>query len=433
MVSEPGESRRLAAANPFRDAVVTVVSDDAVAAEPLVQEIVRLGARCEVVSREQADRIRGSRASDVLVVEAGRFSGAAGADADRLIKTLEAQYGRAPIVVSGDEVRAPAELPVSSAQELGSERDQFRRVVASALQAASAARGVANPWIGERVVVVTDDPPSVEAAVTQLEAWGAQPAVMFERTRALRALSSREPDLVVLDFGSDPAVGRTLLGDLEEVQPILPGALHAAPVVALAEGPVAPRLEREAWAPIHVVPHDDPEMVRAALLAALEDAIAPAAVAAPPVGETRAPATMHSGPYVLPPPEFPAGWALVGGTVVLLGILVLSLVAPPRSTPETSSPFTDVFREVQARLDSAILSAIDPAPQATRNDDRLLDGITGVMLVAAVAAMSAVVAEMLFALRKRRRLRAAQEAIPASVTSEFDAWLGQFWERRASG
>src|SRR6266542_885425 len=95
---------------------------------------------------------------------------------------------------------------------------------------------------------------------------------MFERGRALRALSVQEPDLVVLDFGRDPAAARSLLGGLEEMQPVLPGPLHGAPVVALAEGPIAPRLERDAWATLHVAPHDDPERVRTALLAALGDA-----------------------------------------------------------------------------------------------------------------------------------------------------------------
>lgn len=145
---------------------------------------------------------------------------------------------------------------------------------------AGAAEGVpsdvwpSDVWPSERVVVVSDDPWSVEGAVVQLEAWGAQPAVMFERTRALQALSVTEPDLVVLDFGRDPRTARSVLGGLEEMAPVLPGAAHGAPVVALAEGPIAPRLERDAWAPMHVVGHDDPAAVRAALLAALEEATA---------------------------------------------------------------------------------------------------------------------------------------------------------------
>ncbi|MGI8422993.1 MAG: hypothetical protein ACR2NO_02555 [Chloroflexota bacterium] len=128
-----------------------------------------------------------------------------------------------------------------------------------------------NPWPGERVVVVSDDPPSVEGAVTQLEAWGAQPAVMFERVRALAALSIEQPDMVVLDFGRDPAQVQSLLLGLEEVGPMLPGVLHAAPVVALSEAPMGPRLERDAWGPMHVSSHDDPDELRTALLAALAD------------------------------------------------------------------------------------------------------------------------------------------------------------------
>ena len=131
-----------------------------------------------------------------------------------------------------------------------------------------------NPWPDERVVVVSDDPPSVEAAVTQLEAWGAQPAVMFERSRALAALSVREQDLVVLEFGRESASASGVLLGLEELQPMLPGAAHPAPVVALAEGDVGARLEQDAWAPLHVTPHDDPVRVREALLAALEDTVA---------------------------------------------------------------------------------------------------------------------------------------------------------------
>src|SRR5688572_15277587 len=91
-----------------------------------------------------------------------------------------------------------------------------------------------NPWPEERVVVVSDDPPGVEAAVTQLEAWGAQPAVMFERSRAMAALTVREPDMVVLDFGRGEEVASDVLVRLEELQPVLPGAAHPAPVVALA-------------------------------------------------------------------------------------------------------------------------------------------------------------------------------------------------------
>ena len=139
-----------------------------------------------------------------------------------------------------------------------------------------------NPWPDERVVVVTDDPTAVEAAVLQLEDWGASPAVMFERGRALRALHVQEPDLVVLDFGRSPEATHSLLVTLEEVQPILPGALHAAPLVVLAEGATAQRVERDAWAPLHVTPHDDPDRMRAALTAAHQDTT-PFAPPAPPV------------------------------------------------------------------------------------------------------------------------------------------------------
>jgi len=138
-----------------------------------------------------------------------------------------------------------------------------------------------NPWPDERVVVVTDDPTAVEAAVLQLEDWGASPAVMFERGRALRALHVQEPDLVVLDFGRSPEATRSLLVTLEEVQPILPGALHAAPLVVLAEGATAQRIEREAWAPLHVTPHDDPDRMRDALTAAHQDTTPFASPASP--------------------------------------------------------------------------------------------------------------------------------------------------------
>ena|GEM_PF-6349460 len=125
-----------------------------------------------------------------------------------------------------------------------------------------------NPWPDERVVVVTDDPTAVEAAVLQLENWGASPAVMFERGRALRALHVREPDLVVLDLGRSPEATHSLLISLEEVQKVLPGAVHPATLVVLAEGPTAQRIGRDAWAPLLVTPHDDPDRMRAALTAA---------------------------------------------------------------------------------------------------------------------------------------------------------------------
>ncbi|HEV2122097.1 MAG TPA: hypothetical protein VGW38_04885 [Chloroflexota bacterium] len=128
----------------------------------------------------------------------------------------------------------------------------------------------AHPWLAARFVVIGHEPSALETTVDELEAQGVQPAVMFERTRAIRALQMREPDVVVLDFGNQSGAPESLLGSLDQVRPLFPSGLHPA-VVVLAEPGVVERIRQARVTSLHVAPHEDQEEIRAALTVALQE------------------------------------------------------------------------------------------------------------------------------------------------------------------
>lgn len=135
----------------------------------------------------------------------------------------------------------------------------------------------AHPWSSARFVVIGHEPSPLETTVAELEAQGAQPAVMFERTRAIRALQVTKPDVVVLNFGNQSGAPESLLGSFDQVRPLLPSRVDS-PVVVLAELGVAERVRQagvtSGGTSLHVVPHDDQGKIRAALTVALQESSA---------------------------------------------------------------------------------------------------------------------------------------------------------------
>jgi CheY-like chemotaxis protein len=121
-------------------------------------------------------------------------------------------------------------------------------------------------------VVVGENPSAVEVAVTQLEALGAQPAVVFERSRAIRALTVAAPDVVVVDLGYAPLRSHEILDMLGEVAPFHAGEAKPTPLVVLADPPDLTGLQADAWSPVHVVPHDNQVLLQPALVAAVQAA-----------------------------------------------------------------------------------------------------------------------------------------------------------------
>ncbi len=202
--------------------------------------------------------------------------------------TAGAERRPVPVSVRGGSPEAPISDPLTGS-------------LASPTSAAAA------PWARERVVVVGDDPSAVEAAVAQLEAWGAQPAITFERERALRALRASPPSVVVLDFHGagrgrgvlDPEAaagdGQRPPGAVAAVGAFLrrAGCRPAVVVLAAAGGPwsgpwgdgagravSATAQQWVGWAPVRIAPHDDPVRLRAALEGALRDSRAAGAAGA---------------------------------------------------------------------------------------------------------------------------------------------------------
>lgn len=176
----------------------------------------------------------------------------------------------------------------------------------------------AHPWLAARFVVIGHEPSALETTVDELEAQGVQPAVMFERTRAIRALQMREPDVVVLDFGNQSGAPESLLGSLDQVRPLFPSGIHPA-VVVLAEPGVVERIRQAGGTLLHVAPHEDQEEIRAALTVALQES--PAARLSGAADSMTEPVLASS----LSPPRLTTG--LWPRRVVLPGIAGLVLAA----------------------------------------------------------------------------------------------------------
>jgi hypothetical protein len=154
-------------------------------------------------------------------------------------------------------------------------------------------------WLHARPLVFGTEPAAVEATVTQLEDWGAEPAVVFDPASAATVLATQRPHLMVLDLGAEDTLTPDAAGFLEGVRQDLLRGAPATPLVVLAGPALASRLGASLGPHVHVAPSADLQRVRRALDAARAESLGAAEPVEPVVP------VVPVEPTAAPPPPAP--------------------------------------------------------------------------------------------------------------------------------